>query len=60
MCRDHHNELHRHGNEMVWWANLGISPLELAKGLWLTSPVHVASNLSSRAAGVADRQMVVP
>jgi hypothetical protein len=60
MCRDHHNELHRHGNEMVWWANLGISPLDLAKGLWLTSPVHAASNLSSRAAGVADQQMVVP
>ena len=22
LCREHHNELHRHGNEMAWWANL--------------------------------------
>jgi hypothetical protein len=40
MCRDHHTELHRHGNEMAWWANLRISPLEVAKDLWQTSPIH--------------------
>jgi membrane-bound lytic murein transglycosylase B len=40
MCRDHHNELHRHGNEMAWWANLKISPVDMAKQLWETSPAH--------------------
>jgi hypothetical protein len=40
LCRDHHHELHRHGNEAAWWANLKLTPLETAKELWLTSPVH--------------------
>jgi hypothetical protein len=40
LCRDHHQELHRHGNEKAWWANTKISPLAIAKQLWVTSPVH--------------------
>jgi hypothetical protein len=43
MCRDHHTELHRHGNEMAWWANFRISPLEVARDLWQTSPIHNGS-----------------
>jgi hypothetical protein len=34
LCREHHDELHRHGNEMAWWANLRIAPLETARELW--------------------------
>ncbi len=34
LCREHHHELHRHGNEMAWWANLQIAPLETARELW--------------------------
>ena len=34
LCRDHHIQLHRHGNEAAWWANLRIVPLEMAKELW--------------------------
>jgi hypothetical protein len=48
MCRDHHTDLHRHGNEIAWWANLGISPIELAKDFWLGGPIHVSSSLGSR------------
>jgi hypothetical protein len=40
LCRDHHTELHHHGNETSWWSNLRILPLEIAKGLWQTSPIH--------------------
>jgi hypothetical protein len=40
LCRDHHNELHRHGNEAAWWANLNIAAMNIAKELWQTSPVH--------------------
>jgi hypothetical protein len=43
LCRDHHNELHRHGNEMAWWANLKILPVEAAGRLWETSPAQVPS-----------------
>jgi ERF superfamily len=34
LCRDHHRELHRFGNEIAWWANLQIAPLEVANDLW--------------------------
>ena len=34
LCRDHHQELHRHGNELAWWANIKLEPLEMAKSLW--------------------------
>jgi hypothetical protein len=44
MCREHHNDLHRHGNEMAWWANLRISPLEIARDFWQTSPMHASTS----------------
>jgi hypothetical protein len=34
LCRDHHLQLHRRGNEAAWWANLKIAPVETAKELW--------------------------
>jgi hypothetical protein len=40
LCRDHHHELHCGGNEMAWWGNLQIAPVEIAKGLWQTGPAH--------------------
>jgi hypothetical protein len=41
LCREHHHELHRRGNEMAWWTNLQITPVEIARNLWQSSPVHV-------------------
>ena len=35
LCRGHHRELHRYGNEMRWWKDLGIDPLPTARQLWL-------------------------
>ncbi|WP_377827857.1 hypothetical protein ACFKHW_26765 [Bradyrhizobium lupini] len=40
LCRAHHQELHREGNERAWWSNLQISPLPIAQELWAASPVH--------------------
>jgi ERF superfamily len=40
VCRLHHRELHRRGNERAWWENQGIDPLPLATTLWArTHPV---------------------
>jgi len=33
LCRDHHRQLHRHGNEAAWLANQQIAPIEVAKEL---------------------------
>ncbi|WLA79959.1 ERF family protein [Bradyrhizobium elkanii] len=40
LCRAHHRDLHRHGNERAWWANLQIAPLPVAHDLWAASPIH--------------------
>jgi hypothetical protein len=40
LCRQHHRELHRHGNEANWWANMQVAPLPVAKELWEKSQVH--------------------
>ena len=46
LCRDHHDELHRHGNEIAWWANAQIAPLEAARNLWATSPQLTTPHVS--------------
>jgi ERF superfamily len=34
ICRLHHRELHRRGNEHAWWQSKGIDPLAAAATLW--------------------------
>jgi ERF superfamily len=34
ICRLHHRELHRRGNERAWWDGRGIDPLSSAATLW--------------------------
>jgi hypothetical protein len=47
ICRLHHRELHRRGNERAWWENQGIDPLSIAASLWKTShKVALAENAS--------------
>jgi hypothetical protein len=43
LCREHHHDLHKHGNEAAWWANLQIAPVDTAKELWRTNLAHVGS-----------------
>jgi hypothetical protein len=40
VCRVHHRELHRHGDEAAWWQKTKIDPLPIARRLWL----HARSN----------------
>ena len=37
LCRGHHRELHRHGDEAAWWAKVGLDPVGTARTLWLRS-----------------------
>jgi hypothetical protein len=34
LCRTHHRELHRTGNEAGWWAKVGIDAVSIARKLW--------------------------
>ncbi|WP_377827420.1 ERF family protein [Bradyrhizobium lupini] len=47
LCRAHHQELHRQGNERAWWANLQIAPLPVAQDLWAASPAHNPASATS-------------
>ncbi|MBB4427348.1 hypothetical protein GGD66_005930 [Bradyrhizobium sp. CIR48] len=40
LCRTHHQQLHRHGDERAWWSDVQISPLLVASELWAASPIH--------------------
>jgi hypothetical protein len=45
LCRGHHRELHRHGNEAAWWDKTGIDPLSQAHALWrITRPPLASRN----------------
>ena len=37
VCRIHHRELHRYGDEASWWAGVGVDPLPIALELWRRS-----------------------
>jgi len=34
ICRLHHRELHRRGDERAWWRSKAMEPLAIAAGLW--------------------------
>jgi hypothetical protein len=34
VCRAHHRELHRSGDEAAWWRRLNIDPVPVALRLW--------------------------
>jgi hypothetical protein len=34
LCRGHHRELHRCGDEAIWWNKTGIDPTAAAQALW--------------------------
>jgi ERF superfamily len=37
VCRIHHRELHRSGDEVAWWGRLNVDPLPVALKLWQQS-----------------------
>jgi hypothetical protein len=43
LCRGHHREIHRCGDEIAWWKKIGIDPAAAARVLWLkTHPLPAA------------------
>jgi len=42
LCRGHHREVHRCGDEPVWWLKVRINPMVKARALWLeTHPLPI-------------------
>jgi len=55
LCRGHHRELHRHGDETAWWQKLGLDPTGAARALWLeTHPLSSAETAATNADATAN------
>jgi hypothetical protein len=50
LCRGHHREVHRHGDEAAWWQKIGHNPTSAARALWLET--HPLGNTSIHSAVV--------
>ena len=52
LCRGHHREIHRCGDEAAWWRKAGIDPTITARSLWLkTHPLPRPDSFSSGGVG---------
>jgi hypothetical protein len=51
LCRGHHRDLHRRGNEAAWWKKSGIDPTGAARVLWLETHPLLREEITA-AAGV--------
>jgi hypothetical protein len=54
ICRLHHRELHRRGNERAWWQSQGIDPLPVAANLWAKTHEFASAAASIEAAQRAE------
>jgi hypothetical protein len=37
LCRTHHRDIHRFGNEVAWWERRAIDPVATARMLWIST-----------------------
>jgi hypothetical protein len=44
LCRLHHRDLHRHGDERGWWQQINIDPLQSAQRLWQQTQFNAETN----------------
>jgi ERF superfamily protein len=69
ICRLHHRELHRRGDERAWWEKQEIDPLSVAAILWaktheiaaaanLTGDTDLTANFKAKNVGVAARMQI--
>jgi len=57
LCRGHHREVHRCGDEAAWWNKSGIDPTVSARALWLKThplPAAPANIEAARSTSVID------
>jgi hypothetical protein len=58
LCRGHHREVHRCGDEATWWRKAGIDAIATARALWLKThplPKREAKSIHDARAGAAGR-----
>jgi hypothetical protein len=46
LCRVHHRDNHRFGDERAWWSRVAIDPIEVSQRLWAISRNHSTSQFA--------------
>jgi hypothetical protein len=60
LCRGHHREVHRCGDEAAWWRKVGVDPTIVARALWLESHPLAAVSGNSFTAVASDQIYASP
>jgi hypothetical protein len=52
LCRGHHREVHRYGDEAAWWTKIGVDPTFAARTLWMQThaPASIRTGTASHTA----------
>jgi len=50
LCRTHHREVHRVGDERAWWKQAGVDPIKVARQLWRRTRLNERAIRSKSAA----------
>ena len=48
LCRGHHRDAHRCGDEAAWWKNAGVDPTIAARALWLETHPLIPGTVGHR------------
>jgi hypothetical protein len=48
LCRTHHRELHQRGEELLWWQQLNVDPMPIARRLWHASRLEASRPLQAQ------------
>jgi hypothetical protein len=57
LCRGHHREVHRCGDEAAWWKKAGIDPTIPARVLWLQSHPLPTTNGNDQSTAAPDQRI---
>jgi len=49
LCRTHHRDLHQGGDELKWWPQLNVDPLNTAQRLWQATRIKGIPALQAEA-----------
>jgi hypothetical protein len=52
LCRIHHRDNHRFGDEVAWWARAAIDPIKVAQKLWKLSRNHPKVSIPRQSRGL--------
>jgi hypothetical protein len=60
LCRMHHREVHRVGDERAWWKAAGIDPLKVAYTLWKEARINEGRLPPNPPSNLDDQKQTVP